>query len=818
REARAVTLRVYTRDTSGGLIERMVGNRRTLRLGDHLHMAAVTAWASENEQPLAPGQLYAYDLFFADAAGAGDKPDDAPHLATPGVLLADPARAADVERLVYPGQSLPGFVLPAETLRGVRVFHGSCRKPHGVGHDALAALDAALAASADDAARRPQQLYLTGDQIYADDVAAALLLMLSDAGSLLLAGNRAEKLPLVGREACELPPGGRAHAVRELAHFTTHMPENHLLARADYLAMYLFAWSGTLWPDELPAPRDLEAAYPGALPTFWRDARRFVENWRIEADELRRFRDGLPAARRALANIATYMVCDDHDITDDWYLDGAWCESVLGSPLGRRVIRNGLFAYALCQAWGSDPDQFAAGNGAAFLDAVDTWRGDETDATAALIAEHLGVPDGFSGRGTLPRTPRTLRWHYTVEAPSFRTLVLDARTRRLYDSPTAAPGLLAPEAVVEQIAAHAVSSPDARRVTLVVAPTPVLGVDIIEKFQLLSLDHYAFDRESWSLNRRTYLDVLHALAALGQIVVLSGDVHYGFGATLECWRRPGDKGGGDSMSGTATIVNFTSSSLKNACAGAQKALLTVAYPHLFHLLSQGRMPPVDLFAWEGEAANAEALRTALDAVRGGAARVWWSMPRLAAILRSPSALLLPAHGWAPHAFDAEPPERVYRLRYLRDVCRPVAARPRGPLAGVEALSAVHHQEVRETVAALSGEEELGLGAVLEAARVLESSERPHPVRMALAERLLELAHGAFAGARELEQALERGVGHLLHEAVQHSELWTRAWNDGGLHIVGDTNIGEITFEAGGEDGGQLEAVQRLWWWPPDAPE
>jgi hypothetical protein len=272
------------------------------------------------------------------------------------------------------------------------------------------------------------------------------------------------------------------------------------------------------------------------------------------------------------------------------------------------------------------------------------------------------------------------------------------------------------------------------------------------------------------------------------------------------------------MHGITTIVNFTSSSLKNASAGAQKALLTVAYPHLFHLLSQGRMPPVDLFAWEGEADNVEALRTALAAVRGGAARVWWSAPRLAAILRSPSALLLPAHGWAPHAFDAEPPERAYRLRYLRDVCQPVAAGPRGPLAGVEALSIVHHQEVRETVAALSGEEELGLGAALEAAHVLESSEQPHPVRMALAERLLELAHSAFAGARELEQTLERGVGHLLHEAVQHSELWTRAWNDGGLHIVGDTNVGEITFESGGEKGDQLEAVQRLWWWPPDAPE
>src|SRR5579859_6194303 len=158
KAARMVTLRVYARDAAGGLSERMAGSRRTLRLGDHLHIVAVTARTREDEQPLAPGQLYEYDLFCADtnAAGVGDETGDASHLATPGVLLADPTRASDAERLVYAGHALPGFVLLAATLCGVRIFHGSCRQPHGVGHDALAALDAALAESADDPARRPQ--------------------------------------------------------------------------------------------------------------------------------------------------------------------------------------------------------------------------------------------------------------------------------------------------------------------------------------------------------------------------------------------------------------------------------------------------------------------------------------------------------------------------------------------------------------------------------------------------------------------------------------------------------------------------------------
>ncbi len=40
-----------------------------------------------------------------------------------------------------------------------------------------------------------------------------------------------------------------------------------------------------------------------------------------------------------LGNFDRYAICDDHDVTDDWYLDGAWCQCVL--------------VYALFQAWGN---------------------------------------------------------------------------------------------------------------------------------------------------------------------------------------------------------------------------------------------------------------------------------------------------------------------------------------------------------------------------------------------------------------------------------------------------------------------------------
>ena len=107
---------------------------------------------------------------------------------------------------------------------------------------------------------------------------------------------------------------------------------------------------------------------------------------------------------------------------------------------------------------------------------------------------------------------------------------------------------------------------------------------------------------------------------------------------------------------------------------------------------------------------------------------------------------------------------------------------------------------------------------LEAARVLESSEYSHPVRLGVAQRLLELAQSVFKHDRllpELQARLSAGIGHLLHTALAHPELWTHVWSDGGLHIVGDTNIGEIRFEKIGADGdGGFEAVQWLWWRPP----
>ena len=75
------------------------------------------------------------------------------------------------------------------------------------------------------------------------------------------------------------------------------------------------------------------------------------------AERLEGYRLNVPFVRRILANVPTYMIFDDHEITDDWNLTQEWRNRVLGTNLGQTILRNGLIAYAVFQALGQRPDR-----------------------------------------------------------------------------------------------------------------------------------------------------------------------------------------------------------------------------------------------------------------------------------------------------------------------------------------------------------------------------------------------------------------------------------------------------------------------------
>src|SRR5688572_28929685 len=105
--------------------------------------------------------------------------------------------------------------------------------------------------------------------------------MLIDAADELL--GRREVLPGVSVPGRELVPGARADVLRRHAGLPQEdaKMKSQLLTLGEFLCMYLSVWSDVLWPAEL-------AIHPTSGP---------------EGPALRDFRAGLPAVRRALANV-----------------------------------------------------------------------------------------------------------------------------------------------------------------------------------------------------------------------------------------------------------------------------------------------------------------------------------------------------------------------------------------------------------------------------------------------------------------------------------------------------------------------------------
>jgi hypothetical protein len=125
---------------------------------------------------------------------------------------------------------------------------------------------------------------------------------------------------------------------------------SHLIALGEYLCMYLFTWSDVLWPASaaLPAQAEVAAAAKAALnPSDLNDVVRLIKDIADVPGQLANVvthLKTLPKVRRALANIPTYMILDDHDVTDDWNMTLGFCEDVYGSDraveaVGRTLTR-----------------------------------------------------------------------------------------------------------------------------------------------------------------------------------------------------------------------------------------------------------------------------------------------------------------------------------------------------------------------------------------------------------------------------------------------------------------------------------------------
>jgi hypothetical protein len=645
-------------------------NIDTQRIGTHLHIAFMAMTIDAPLLPLVPNLIYSYNIRFT-GINTGELKD----LKSMG-LLADKtnpvtSRFSNMAIGFKEGQ-FPSFALCPSNLEDIVLVHGSCRKMHGLGKDGLASLDFLISSTILEPKLRPHQLFLTGDQIYADDVPMHVLPHLSRQGKALF-GEFEEKITVtnnktVNANLTNFPPNLRNSLMAESAKFSSEDQENHLIAFHEFIALYLFSFSINLWPEELANLKDdisnpaidlIFSDLVSMIDSSAADMRDLLMNeeekeifnhtanekrtrWesrmklrlKKEVKYIVEFKDNLPRIARILANVPVYMILDDHEITDDWYLTRDWRDKVLSRPLGVNVMRNGLMAYALFQAWGNDPLNFQAGDHANLFSKIrEVAKLGDAEGPSLAVANSIDALFGFDGT-----TPK-FKLHFNVPTGPTTTYVLDTRTRRTYESRHGAPGLMSGDALDEQL--PNTPPPAGAEVVFIVSPAPVLGLAVFEELiqPLVSsiISNVYADTEAWAMNFATFEKFLAKIEKYKRVVILSGDVHFGLTTVLDYFKG----------ASRARIVQLVSSACKNE---AHK-------PGNQHILISGRLQqlqraayfPAERLGWSNKVVNVNGEISARNEMR-----------------RHKNPVVLSPQGWFPGSTVTPAPDWSWRLNIVTD--------------------------------------------------------------------------------------------------------------------------------------------------------
>ena len=441
--------------------------------------------------------------------------------------------------LLYDGQSSLCFHY---TETPETILHGSCRKPHFHSDDALAQVDALHENAFKKQNDFPDLLLMTGDQIYADDVAGPMLKAIHSVidrlglyhealeGAVVTNTNELathehgyyEREQLLPQIATNTVLSSIFFGAKKKPVFTSVNAQNHLIGSAEIIAMYLLVWSDTLWAD---INIDKDGIPPKYLAIFDK-----------EHEALNGFVKQLPQVRRALAHIPTYMIFDDHDVTDDWNLTRGWEQEVYGNPLSKRMIGNALIGYLLCQGWGNAPKKVAP--------------------LIAKVQESMGESGLNSHDEIIDDLLDFDQWHYRLDTtPPIE--VLDTRTQRWrsesnMNKPS---GLMDWEALCDF--QHSIIGKES---VIVVSAAPIYGVKVIEAIQKVFTffgKALTVDAENWMAHKGTanvILNIFRHYKTPPDFIILSGDVHYSFVYDVRLrFRR-----------NSPHITQFTCSGLKNA--------------------------------------------------------------------------------------------------------------------------------------------------------------------------------------------------------------------------------------------------------------
>ena len=491
--------------------------RETIRVGKYAFIHLLSFTSSE---PFEDTARIGYSLSFSDDAQQASWEDEQ-------------------RGLLYDGQSSLCFHY---TETPETILHGSCRKPHFHSDDALAQVDVLHKIAFKKQNDFPDLLLMTGDQIYADDVAGPMLKAIHSVidrlglyhealeGAVVTNTNELathehgyyEREQLLPQIATNTVLSSIFFGAKKKPVFTSVNAQNHLIGSAEIIAMYLLVWSDTLWAD-------INIDKDGIPP-------KYHAIFDKEHEALNGFVKQLPQVRRALAHIPTYMIFDDHDVTDDWNLTRGWEQEVYGNPLSKRMIGNALIGYLLCQGWGNAPKKVAP--------------------LIAKVQESMGESGLNSHDEIIDELLDFDQWHYRLDTtPPIE--VLDTRTQRWrsesnMNKPS---GLMDWEALCDF--QHSIIGKES---VIVVSAAPIYGVKVIEAIQKVFTffgKALTVDAENWMAHKGTanvILNIFRHYKTPPDFIILSGDVHYSFVYDVRLrFRR-----------NSPHITQFTCSGLKNA--------------------------------------------------------------------------------------------------------------------------------------------------------------------------------------------------------------------------------------------------------------
>jgi hypothetical protein len=492
------TLRIYDKN------DEEIGNSEPRDL-----VAANTHASSE---PLPPPVMLGQNLYVTLLEAKPINTDEAAtfpldELLTYNLFDGDGQALPEMADVCLAGEERPGFYITNQ----LQMFaYGSCRKPHGLSFDdqengqqkdSLALLAEHLGSNVRQLDNRPSHLFLVGDQIYADEVPIPVMQFLQKLAVRLVGKDIALPGGITLGTIC---PEQRAIVKKECG-LTSECPDMHLMSFGEFAAMYLLVFGNRI-QFSIPADAPDDEAMQG----------------------LRHFLASQAQVRKTFANIPTYMMFDDHDVTDDWNLNRSWYNQVHSSCAGSRVVSNALAAFWAFQGWGNEPTKFPQ-------TFIDTLQNHLCRPEKSEWAEHYDFTlRNFHHWGfVLPTTP-----------PIF---LLDCRTQRDFGTFNSPPKLLdhyAIDALLEQWFGLDADNKKTTTVPIFITGTPVFGFSVIEWAQQLlyrlgflfgvsigKLSANSLDIESWLANRQGFSALLNAIRHrmdYRKATFIAGDVHYSF--------------------------------------------------------------------------------------------------------------------------------------------------------------------------------------------------------------------------------------------------------------------------------------------------